>query len=102
MATRRRASVLIMTAALASIGVTRSMTAQSPTFGLGRTPTPDQIKAIDIDVTPDGRGLPAGSGTAEAGKRVYDTRCIVCHGPTAKEGPQDVLVGGRGTLNTAK
>ena len=56
------------------------MLAQSPTFGLGRTPTSDQIKILDIGVTPDGRGLPPGSGTAEAGKRVYESRCIVCHG----------------------
>jgi mono/diheme cytochrome c family protein len=89
-------------AALAIAAALRPMLAQSPTYGLGRAPTLNQIKAIDIEVTPDGRGLPPGSGTADAGKHVYETRCIVCHGPTAKEGPQDVLVGGRGTLNTAK
>ena len=76
--------------------------AQSPTFGLGRAPTPEEIKAIDIGVTPDGQGLPPGSGTAEAGKQVFESRCVTCHGATAKEGPQDVLVGGQGTLNTAK
>jgi cytochrome c len=93
---------MILLATLGAAAVTCSVLAQSPTFGLGRTPTPDQIKAIDIGVTPDGRGLPPASGTAEAGQRVYEARCIVCHGPTAKEGPQDVLVGGRDTLNTAK
>jgi mono/diheme cytochrome c family protein len=103
MATRSRAAALVtLLAALGSAGVTWPTLAQSPRFGLGRTPTADQISAIDIGVTPDGRGLPPGRGTAEAGQHVYETRCIVCHGPTAKEGPQDVLVGGRGTLNTAK
>ena len=76
--------------------------AQSPAFGVGRAPTPAEIKAIDIDVLPDGRGLPAGSGTAQRGKAVFDSRCVTCHGATAREGPQDVLVGGQGTLNSLK
>jgi len=74
--------------------------AQSPTFGVGRTPKPDEVKAIDIDVTPDGKGLRPGRGTAAAGKDVYTRRCETCHGPTGTEGPQDVLVGGRGSLDT--
>ena len=75
--------------------------AQSPMFKLGRAPTAQELRAIDIDVLPDGRGLPAGSGTAAAGKAVYDARCVTCHGATGKEGPQDILVGGSGTLATA-
>jgi len=71
---------------------------QSPTYGLGRPPSTDELRAIDIEILPDGRGLPAGSGTAAAGKQVYANRCATCHGPTGAEGPQDVLVGGRGTL----
>jgi S-disulfanyl-L-cysteine oxidoreductase SoxD len=75
--------------------------AQSPTFGVGRTPRPDELKAIDIEVTPDGRGLPPGRGTAAAGKAVYASRCETCHGPTGKEGPQDILAGGQGSLATS-
>jgi cytochrome c len=75
---------------------------QSPTFGVGRTPKPEELKDIDIDVTPDGKGLPPGRGTAAAGKDVYTRRCETCHGPTGTEGPQDVLVGGRGSLNTLR
>jgi cytochrome c len=78
----------------------RLVVAQSPTFGVGHTPTPDHLKTIDIEVTPDGKGLAPGSGTAAAGKDVYTRRCETCHGPTGKEGPQDVLVGGQGSLNT--
>src|SRR5216110_3272297 len=80
----------------------RPAAAQSPTFGLGRSPRADELKAIDIEVLPDGRGLPDGSGTAEAGQQIYAARCVTCHGATGKEGPQDVLVGGAGTLSTAK
>ncbi len=76
--------------------------AQSPTYGVGRTPTPAEIARIDIEVLPDGRGLPPGSGTADAGKSVYAARCMTCHGPNGTEGPQDVLVGGRGTLTEAR
>jgi S-disulfanyl-L-cysteine oxidoreductase SoxD len=72
--------------------------AQSPTFGLGHTPSPDALRAIDIEILPDGRGLPPGSGTATAGQTVYTNRCATCHGPSGKEGPQDLLVGGQGTL----
>jgi S-disulfanyl-L-cysteine oxidoreductase SoxD len=75
--------------------------AQSPTLGYGRAPTADELKAIDIEVTPDGKGLAPGSSTAAAGKSVYTRRCETCHGPTGKEGPQDVLVGGQGSLATA-
>src|SRR3954468_18729741 len=68
-----------------------AVSAQSPTFGVGRTPTPEQLKVIDIDVTPDGNGLLPGSGTAAKGKDVYTRRCETCHGPSGKEGPQEVL-----------
>jgi hypothetical protein len=74
----------------------------SDQLGVGRPPTAEELKAIDIEVLPDGRGLPAGSGTATQGKSIYANRCVTCHGATGKEGPQDVLVGGQGTLASAK
>jgi mono/diheme cytochrome c family protein len=93
-------SVLVTIAAI--LCASHVLAAQSPTFGVGRAPKPEELKTIDIDITPDGKGLPPGSGTAAAGKDVYTRRCETCHGPTGKEGPQDVLVGGKGTLATAK
>jgi len=53
-------------------------------------------------VRPDGRGLPPGSGTAERGRDVYARRCAACHGASGKEGPFDLLVGGNGSLATAR
>ncbi len=76
--------------------------AQAPALGIGHPPTPDQLRLIDIDVTPDGKGLPRGSGTAAKGKDVYTRRCETCHGPSGKEGPQENLTGGKGSLATAK
>lgn len=54
------------------------------TFGLGRAPTAAEIKAWDIDVSADGRGLPAGQGTAVNGKVVYQNKCAACHGKTGE------------------
>ena len=103
MAARSRArSSIAAVAVFVSLSVAAPVHAQSPTFGLGRAPTPEETRTIDIGVTPDGQGLPTGSGTAEAGKKIFESRCVTCHGATGKEGPQDVLVGGQGTLNTAK
>jgi len=75
---------------------------QAPTLGLGHTARTDLLNAIDIDVLPDGQGLPPGSGAADAGRAVYVAHCSACHGPTGVEGPNDVLVGGRGSLATAR
>ena len=63
------------------------------TFGIGRPATPAEIAALDIDVGPDGAGLPPGRGTSAEGAPVYAARCAACHGKTGKEGPNDILVG---------
>ena len=105
---RRFATVVCFLAALAATqfgvaqGFSPALLAQSPTFGVGHAPKPDELKLIDIDVTPDGKGLLPGSGTAAKGKDVYTRRCETCHGPTGNEGPQDVLSGGKGSLRTPK
>ena len=62
-------------------------------FGFGRPATDAEIAAWNISVRPDGKGLPAGSGTAREGAVVYASRCAVCHGATGREGPADRLVG---------
>jgi S-disulfanyl-L-cysteine oxidoreductase SoxD len=85
---------LALTAALftsGSPGATRA--SPPPRFGLGRMATPDEIKAWDISVLPDGQGLPPGSGTAAQGAETYAQKCAVCHGRTGIEGPFDRLVG---------
>jgi len=63
------------------------------TLGIGRPATSAEIAALDIDVGPDGAGLPPGRGTAADGAPIYAARCAGCHGKTGKEGPNDVLVG---------
>ena len=66
---------------------------QPPTFGIGRPATPTEIAALDIDVGPDGAGLPPGRGVSADGAPIYAARCASCHGKTGKEGPNDPLVG---------
>ena len=78
------------------------LSAQSPKYGVGRTPTPEEIRAWDISVAPDGTGLPPGKGTAVEGKDIYTRRCSECHGDKGQGAEQPALVGGVGTLNTAK
>src|SRR5712692_7903003 len=63
------------------------------TFGIGRPATPAEIAALDIDVGPDGAGLPPGRGTPAEGATIYAARCAGCHGRTGQEGPNDPLVG---------
>jgi mono/diheme cytochrome c family protein len=78
---------------LAALAQTRSPAKAPATFGIGRPATPAEIAALDIDVGPDGAGLPPGRGTAAEGAPIYAARCASCHGKTGKEGPNDVLVG---------
>ena len=55
--------------------------AQSAQFqNIGRTATPQEIKAWDIDVRPDFKGLPAGSGSVKQGEAVWEAQCQSCHG----------------------
>ena len=79
-----------------------TMLAQGPTYGVGRTPTAEQINAWNTTIPFDGIGLPLGSGTAAQGKAIYTERCAACHGPSGADGKYDPLVGGRGTLTTDK
>lgn len=82
-----------------------SALAQLPTYGLGRTPTGEEIRAWDVMIGPDGKGLPPGSGTAVRGWPVFLEKCAPCHGE-AGDKPKfpwmNPLVGGRGTLATDK
>ncbi|SFZ98183.1 membrane c-type cytochrome cy [hydrothermal vent metagenome] len=48
-------------------------------FTFGKQATANEIKAWDIDVMPDGTGLPEGSGTVEEGDEIYETKCASCH-----------------------
>lgn len=79
-------------------------------YPFGTPATQADIGAWNVDVRPDGTGLPPGSGTFEEGQRLFAERCAVCHGqnlegisnPNLPQGGGPALIGGRGTLNTPK
>ena len=54
--------------------------AQSPTYGVGRTPSAEEIRAWDISISPTGEELPPGRGTSEEGELLYRRQCARCHG----------------------
>lgn len=87
--------------AAAAVAAVSSQATDPPTYGLGRPATEAEVRAWDLDVSPDGTGLPPGAGTVPQGRLVYANQCARCHGPTGTEGPYDRLVGGRDTLRTA-
>lgn len=69
-------------------------------FGIGETPTQVQIAGWDIDVRPDGLGLPEGEGSVEDGEMLYEDKCASCHGTFGEgEGRWPKLAGGVGTLS---
>ena len=61
-------------------------------FGFGSAASAERVAMWDIDVRPDGEGLPPGSGTVAEGEQIYMAQCVACHGLTGREGPNDVLV----------
>ena len=68
-----------------------SALAQSPTYGVGRTPTPEELRAWDISIGPTGEELPPGRGTTKEGAEVYRAKCAGCHGATGIEGRAPIL-----------
>ncbi len=68
-------------------------------LNIGRVATPNEIAGWDIDIRPDGRGLPLGKGTVKAGEPLYMERCAACHGEFGESvGRWPILSGGYGTL----
>jgi hypothetical protein len=62
----------------------RSRAAHPHQFGIGRPARTEEIRRLDIDVRPDGKGLPAGTGRIVPGKLIYNAKCIACHGDGVK------------------
>ena len=73
------------------------MLAQGPTFGIGRTPTPEEIRARDISISPTGDELPPGRGSAKEGVQLYRTKgCQACHGAGGTGGTAPILKSAKG------
>ena len=71
--------------------------AQSPTYGVGRTPTAEEIRRMDISISPTGDELPPGRGTVKDGARIFTEKaCIACHGAEGVGGLAPILQSKKG------
>lgn len=85
--------------ALAIAALLLAAPASAETLGLGRPALPEEVAAWDIDVRPDGAGLPEGSGDVATGEALYTEKCATCHGDFGEgAGRWPQLAGGDGTL----
>lgn len=75
--------------------------AQHKNYQLGRKATAAEIAGWNIDVRPDGKGLPPGSGTVDQGETVYETHCAMCHGTFGESNEYMSLTGIPAKLNHA-
>ena len=91
--------IFVLTAGL-SCGISASEVLK---FDIGQPASLAQIEGWDIDVRPDGLGLPAGSGNALSGEDLYEEKCASCHGSFGEgEGRWPKLAGGFGTLSDVR
>jgi cytochrome c len=74
-------------------GICQTAWTQSSTYGLGRAPTAEEIRAWDIAISPTGKELPSGRGTAKEGAVLYVRKgCAACHGATGSGGHAPTLI----------
>lgn len=86
---------LVAASPVAASSPQESRVAGAPTpaqYGLGRPATPEEIRRLDVDVMPNGRGLPNGRGSVADGATVYAAKCASCHGPRGEGATADRLV----------
>src|SRR5690606_3531906 len=93
-------------AAAEAVPVAAAVEAIPPSHGvfrLGRVATEDEVAAWDIDIRPDGAGLPEGRGTVAQGETLFADQCASCHGDFGEAvGRWPVLAGGQGTLTNER
>ena len=70
-----------------------TVSAQSPTYHLGRAPTAEEVRAWDISISPTGKELPPGHGTAKEGRDLFiEKGCVQCHGRNGEGGKAPTLI----------
>ncbi|WP_368623862.1 c-type cytochrome [Paraburkholderia sp. BR13444] len=74
---------------------------RSSVDAIGKPVSEADLSAWNIDVAPNGHGLPDGSGDVATGGRIFAAKCAACHGAKGEGLIGDQLIGGAGTLTTA-
>lgn len=87
-----------MTVLVALLALCANVSAAQPWHTLGRPVSDIELSSWDIDVRPDGAGLPPGSGSVADGQIVYDEQCASCHGFFGESNDYIALTGGIGSL----
>ncbi len=98
-------SAKLVSAAILLTAFLSAMSASADTggYGIGTPATTEEIAGWDIDIRPDGKGLPPGSGSVEDGEMLYEQKCASCHGSFGEGvGRYPKLAGGKGTLTNAR
>ena len=79
------------------LGICHTAWTQSPTYRLGRSPSAEEIRAWDIAISPSGKELPSGQGTAKEGAVLYVRKgCAGCHGATGSGAHAPTLISRKG------
>jgi len=91
----------LLVSALAVFTLVATASAADRKLNLGREATSAEIAGWDIDVRPDGQGLPPGKGSVKQGEEVYMGKCAACHGEFGESaGRWPMIAGGAGSLKS--
>src|SRR5919198_662310 len=83
-------------------GMCQPGSAQAPTYGVGRSPTAEEIRAWDISISPTGQELPPGRGAAKEGAQLYVQKgCAGCHGRTGSGSQAPTLIRSDGSTKSS-
>jgi S-disulfanyl-L-cysteine oxidoreductase SoxD len=93
-------SKFLKSLSVGAVATMLALPAVAQTYGLGRAALPEEIAAWNLDVHPDGTGLPDGQGDAIVGEEIFAAKCAACHGDFAEGiGNWPKLAGGMDTLD---
>jgi cytochrome c len=83
------------------LGMCQAGAAQAPSYGIGRTPNAEELRAWDISISPTGQELPPGRGTARDGALLFVQKgCAGCHGRTGSGSQAPTLIKSDGTTKS--
>ena len=92
MSMRRIFSIVGAAALLTGVAFAADKNGLGSSVGLGEKLSEADVKAWDISILPDGTNLPTGSGTAAQGAKIYEEKCMACHGENAKGATNPALI----------
>lgn len=99
----RSASVFYVVVFLTTVLAAMPARAEVGGYGIGTPASAEEVAGWDIDIRPDGKGLPPGSGSVEDGEMLYEEKCASCHGSFGEGvGRYPILAGGEGSLTAER